>query len=144
MKPFLQLAVGVLTLLVLISCASEEIPPLPTITDTEEEAGVVRGSYSWEDGDRATTTNAPSPDILVSDQKELVVQPGETIYVTFPEAPLEQKLGIWKYGSGSFQTSIDGSYEAPKEPGEYNYGLFSTWDEGTAIFAWKIIVAEER
>lgn len=122
-------------------------PPQLTVSFNKRKINALRGTYSWnaDNGDGTSTgfeKDSESPPKMVKSQNESLTVPAESsVTLKFNDNPIDYQVIIWQDDKQTVEFLKDGKIIMPKQKGLVVYEVYAEWKEGTAHYAFSILVA---
>lgn len=147
MKKNFVIAIVILIVLVLFwsNVAKKSIPSSPPniiITYNQTKIETAQGDYNWFDTEIGGNSNlADTPNNLLKNLTTTYVEKGQEIKFSFDTSwkqPIKNVLYLVKSDINNpyildEQLINSNSFNAPIEKGEYNFIIYSSWDEGHSV-----------
>lgn len=121
-------------------------PPAMLVQAGDCSVEAVTGTYNWfitkPDGSgKGICADFPIPPKLVESHPPLKVTGGQKIIVRCDYQPQQIKVLQWQETEPRLVSREPGLF-APDEAGEYIYEISGRWEEGHAIYAFKLLVED--
>jgi hypothetical protein len=147
LKKNFVIAIVILIVLVLFwsNVAKKSIPSLPPniiITSNQNKIETAQGDYNWFDNEMGGNSSlADTPNNLLKNLTTTNVEKGQEIKFSFDTSwkqPNKTILYLVKSDINNpyileEQIMNSNSFKAPIEKGEYNFIIYSSWDEGHSV-----------
>lgn len=131
-----------LLLTIAVGCSNERNsidqvePPKPIVRVSDKNIPVLQSTYCWI----SKCADYATPNLLVKDEKPMIVPPESKLTIDFAYKPKERTLSIgqWEGEKSIKQEITNNTIILPKEKGIYVYSFHAQWTEGDSSYAFVV------